>query len=63
MRLINFKILALTFFILLTGCSSIGKGIAEAVLEKQDQDDNRVCEIWGENLPASSRSLNTLTAK
>ena len=48
MQIINYKILALSFIVLLSGCSSIGKGIAEAVLEKQDQDDNRVCEIWGE---------------
>ncbi len=33
--------------IILQGCSSFGRGIAEAVLEKQEQEDTRVCEVWG----------------
>lgn len=31
----------------LSACSSIGKGVAEAVMEKSDSTDNRVCEVWG----------------
>lgn len=34
--------------IVLSGCASFGKGIAEAVLEKTEEEDVRVCEIWGE---------------
>lgn len=42
------KILALTFPMLLTGCASIGRGITEAIMEKQDAEDTRVCEITGD---------------
>jgi hypothetical protein len=38
------------FFIITTaisGCASLGKGIAEAFLEKQQAEDTRLCEIWG----------------
>ena len=41
-------LLTSTISILLSGCASLGKGIAEAVLEKQDGEDNRLCEITGE---------------
>jgi len=33
---------------LLSGCSSFGKGITEAILEKQETEDTRVCEVWGQ---------------
>lgn len=32
---------------ILGGCADIGKGVTEAFLEKQLEQDNRVCEIWG----------------
>lgn len=32
---------------LLTGCASLGKGVAEAFLEKQQAVDSRICEVWG----------------
>ncbi len=32
---------------LLSGCASLGKGMAEAFLEKQQTADTRLCEIWG----------------
>ena len=32
----------------LSGCSSLGKGITEAILEKQEAKDTRICEVWGE---------------
>lgn len=31
----------------LSGCASFGKSVVEAVLEKQQSEDARVCEIWG----------------
>lgn len=40
-----FSILSSAIF--LSGCTSIGKGIAEAVLEKTESEDNRMCQIWG----------------
>ena len=41
-----------TFFLLLllsalSGCASLGKGMVEAFLEKQDEADTRICEVWG----------------
>lgn len=32
---------------LLSGCASIGKGAAEAVLEKSENEDTRQCQVWG----------------
>ena len=31
--------------IVLSGCASFGKGVAEAVLEKSDAEDTRVCQV------------------
>ena len=50
------------FFIIATahGCSSLGKGIAEAVLEKQEGSaDTRLCEIWGRPFNGLSPYLDT----
>lgn len=33
--------------ILLSGCASFGKGVAEAFLEKSDAEDTRVCQVRG----------------
>ncbi len=37
----------LCLLVTLTGCSSFGKGVAEAFLEKQEADDDRACSVWG----------------
>ena len=42
-----FVIISITS-ILISGCSSFGKGITEAILEKQESEDTRQCEVWGE---------------
>jgi hypothetical protein len=34
--------------IFLSGCTSIGKGVTEAILEKTESEDNRVCQVWGQ---------------
>jgi hypothetical protein len=47
MNKINHILLALSVSVLLSGCASFGKGITEAILEKQDSEDTRVCEITG----------------
>ncbi|NOT12551.1 MAG: hypothetical protein HOP23_12075 [Methylococcaceae bacterium] len=31
----------------LSGCTGIGKGVAEAILEKTEKEDTRVCQVWG----------------
>ncbi|MDD1624197.1 MAG: hypothetical protein LUO94_05475 [Methylococcaceae bacterium] len=38
---------SLSIAMLLSGCASIGKGAAEAVLEKSEKDDTRLCQVWG----------------
>lgn len=45
----NTKLIAIAVSsILLSGCSSFGKGITEAILEKQEEKDSRMCEVWGD---------------
>ena len=39
---------SLAIAMLLSGCASIGKGAAEAVLEKSENEDTRQCQVWGE---------------
>ena len=39
---------SLSIAMLLSGCASIGKGAAEAVLEKSEKEDTRQCQVWGE---------------
>ncbi len=34
--------------LLFTGCSSFGRGITEAILEKKEGEDTRICEVWGD---------------
>lgn len=41
----KFLILAALFY--LSGCSSFGKGVAEAIMEKNEKADTRQCEIQG----------------
>jgi hypothetical protein len=38
---------SLSIAILISGCASIGKGAAEAVLEKSEKEDTRQCQVWG----------------
>ncbi|WP_262967092.1 hypothetical protein [Methylobacter psychrophilus] len=38
----------LAIALLLSGCASLGKGAAEAVLEKSENEDSRQCQVWGE---------------
>lgn len=33
----------------LSGCASLGKGVAEAFLEKRHSEDTRQCQVWGES--------------
>jgi replicative DNA helicase len=47
----------------LTGCASLGKGIAEAFLEKQQAVDTRVCEIWGKPFTGLSPFLDNKLGK
>ncbi|PPD29936.1 MAG: hypothetical protein CTY19_16620 [Methylomonas sp.] len=44
--------------LILSGCSSISKGIAEALLEKTENIDNRVCQVWGSSFEGMAPKLN-----
>jgi hypothetical protein len=46
-RLIKNCLLPVSLSIVLSGCASFGKGVAEAVLEKSDTEDTRVCQVRG----------------
>ena len=43
---------------LISGCSSFGKGMAEAFLENQENEDTRLCEIWGKPFSGLSPYLD-----
>jgi hypothetical protein len=42
---------------LLSGCASLGKGAAEAVLEKSENEDTRQCQVWGKAFPGIEADL------
>lgn len=41
--------LILSLSLLISGCASLGKGVAEAFLEKQEEEDTRLCHVYGES--------------
>jgi hypothetical protein len=43
-RLFSSFLIAIVF----TGCASFGKGVAEAILEKSENEDTRLCQVWGQ---------------
>lgn len=59
MRQLHSTLLILGFTVLLSGCASFGKGITEAILEKQDNEDTRICEITGNSFTGLKPQLET----
>lgn len=49
---------SLSIAVLLTGCSGIGKGVAEALLEKSEAEDTRQCQVWGKPFTGLESGLN-----
>lgn len=49
--------LSLAISVVLSGCASFGKGVAEAVLEKTDGEDTRVCQVRGKPFAGIAPSL------
>ena len=45
---IGWLLSSLAAALLLSDCASIGKGAAEAVLEKSENEDTRQCQVWGQ---------------
>lgn len=50
-------LLPILIALLLSGCSSLGKGVAEAVLEKSETEDTRQCQAWGETFKGIENGL------
>lgn len=63
MKTIDSKISALCCAVLLSGCSSFGKGITEAILEKQNNEDTRICEVTGDKFMGLKPQLETAGRK
>ncbi len=49
MKLSQLKLLIPLLAILISGCTSLGKGMAQAFLEKEEAKDTRACQIRGES--------------
>ena len=47
----------------LSGCASLGRGMAEAFLEKQQSTDTRICEITGKPFQGLSPFLGNKKGK
>ncbi len=56
-------ILILMASLALAGCASFGKGVAEAVLEKQGSEDTRVCEVKGKPFDGIEPNLSNRNGK
>ncbi len=54
---------SLAITLLLSGCASIGKGAAEAVLEKSENEDTRQCQVWGEPFTGIEADLTKKNGK
>jgi len=59
-----FKIISIILMMpAINGCASLGKGFAEAVMEKQESVDTRICEIWGKPFQGLSPFLDAKQGK
>ena len=50
-------LLPVSLSIVLSGCASFGKGVAEAVLEKSNTEDTRVCQVRGKSFAGIAPGL------
>ena len=48
MKTIYKKLILANVIFFINGCASLGKGVTEAILEKQQSEDTRLCEIRGD---------------
>ncbi len=54
----------LIFPIIISGCSSFGKGVAEAFLERQaDDEDARICQVYGDSFGGVEPNLTNKRGK
>ena len=47
----------------ISGCASFGEGVANAVINKSEQEDVRVCEVWGKPFPGIEQGLKNRQAE
>lgn len=59
----GYMLTSLSVAMVLSGCTGIGKGIAEAVLEKSESEDNRICQVWGKPFTGINATLNKSQGK
>ncbi len=57
-KALNFLLILLNL-IVLSGCAGFGKGVAEAVLEKTEADDVRICEVRGKAFTGIEHALDS----
>ncbi len=62
MTKITFPIL-LVVLVALNGCTSLAKGFAEVLLDKEDEVDQRRCQIWGNTLGGIAATLGKSKGK
>ncbi len=43
---------------LVSGCTSFGRGVAEAFLDKEEERDERICQVWGKSFKGLDPWLN-----
>jgi hypothetical protein len=63
MKTYSTVIIGLLTSVLLSGCSSLGKGITEAIIEQKEADDTRACEVWGEGFNGIQPYLENVEGK
>jgi hypothetical protein len=49
---------SLSIALLLSGCTSFGKGVIEAVLEKSESEDTRQCQVWGQSYKGITANMD-----
>ena len=49
--------------IIISGCSSFGKGIVEGLLAKSEEEDTRICEIWSKGFSGLDVSIDRKEGK
>ena len=60
---IHWFVLFILIVTLVEGCSSFGKGIAEALLENAEKEDLRVCRIWSKGFKGINASIDKTEGK
>ncbi len=49
--------------IILSGCASFGKGIAQGILEKSEEEDKRECQIWSAGFDGIGKNISNTRGK